>query len=82
MGRPEQRREQAAAGQLSNRPTGCCPGPESWPVVAAALGPIGMARPGRFTTGVVVRRRERCGRDVVKDGRTVCGLRGAGLTEG
>jgi hypothetical protein len=72
--------EDVEVAEVSNQSTGYCPGPESWPAVAAALDRIGVPHPGRFTTEVVFRRCERCGeRNVVKDGWFVCGTCGADL---
>jgi hypothetical protein len=66
--------------EVSNQSTGFCPGPESWPVVAAALDQAGASHPGRFTNEVLFRRCTACGeRNVVKDGWFVCGVCGEDL---
>jgi hypothetical protein len=66
--------------EVSNQSTGYCPEPESWPSVAAALDPIGMEHPGRFTGPVIFRRCIACGeRNIVKDGCFVCAVCGADL---
>lgn len=38
-----------SVSEISNQSTGYCPEPDSWPVVASALGRIGLAHPGDFT---------------------------------
>ena len=72
--------ESVDVAEVTNESTGYCPEPESWPAVMAALARIGVARPGRFTREIVLRRCTACGeRNVVKDGWYVCGSCGADL---
>jgi hypothetical protein len=67
--------ETVEVAEVSNRSTGFCPEPESWPDVAAALDRIGVAYPGGFTREIVFRWCEHCReRNIVKDGWFVCGV--------
>jgi hypothetical protein len=53
---------------VSNQSTGYCPEPESWSQVAAALDPLPLSHPGRFTYAYVFRRCPICGQlNIVKD---------------
>jgi hypothetical protein len=59
--------------QVSNQSTGYCPDLSSWGAVAAALGRVGLPRPGAFTQEVVFRRCPQCDEvNVVKEGYFVC----------
>ena len=69
--------------EVSNQSTGFCPTPASWPAVAAALDPLGIRHPGRFTAEITFRRCTSCGeRNVVKDEWFTCGVCGADLPHG
>ena len=73
-------RDAVVVEEVSNLSTGYCPEPESWDDVQGALGRIGVAHTGRFTTEVIFRRCPSCGqRNVVKDGWFVCQVCGGEL---
>ncbi|WP_254716477.1 hypothetical protein [Actinomadura sp. WMMB 499] len=59
--------------EVTNQSTGYCPGPESWPAVAAALDRAGLDRPDGFTDVFVFRHCPSCAElNVVKDEHYVC----------
>ncbi|MFL1376660.1 hypothetical protein [Nocardiopsis protaetiae] len=59
--------------EISNRSTGHCPDPASWPAVAAALERAGLEHPGRFTHGIVFRRCPACAEvNIVREGDFAC----------
>ncbi|WP_067477413.1 hypothetical protein [Actinomadura hibisca] len=61
--------------EVSNQSTGYCPGPESWPAVAAALDRAGLRHPDGFTAEYVFRRCGACGQlAIVKDDHYVCAV--------
>lgn len=61
--------------EVTNQSTGFCPEPRSWSAVARALGRIGLAHPGAFTSSYDFRRCENCGAiNVVKEAWFWCAL--------
>ena len=61
--------------EVSNHSTGYCPGPESWPAVAAALAQAGMTAPDCFTHVVIFRRCPSCGQiNIVRDEHYICAV--------
>lgn len=75
-------REEAgwSVDEISNQSTGYCPDPDSWPVVASALGRIGLAHPGDFTHKFVFRRcPARSQLNIVRDGSFTCAVCGSAL---
>jgi hypothetical protein len=69
------RRATWSVSEISNQSTGYCPDPDSWPVVASALGRIGLAHPGDFTDKFIFRRCPACGQlNVVRDGSFACAI--------
>lgn len=68
--------------EITNQSTGFCPEPESWIAVEKALGRIGLAHPGRFTSEIVYRLCPACHeRNAVKDSWYYCALCDAKLPE-
>lgn len=78
--------ERTSAGwsvtETSNRSTGYCPDPDSWPAVAASLDRIGITHPEGFSHEIVFRRCPSCHkRSIVHESHFVCGFCGGDLPE-
>ncbi|KAB8140054.1 hypothetical protein F8S13_25610 [Chloroflexia bacterium SDU3-3] len=72
--------QQIGVAEITNQSTGYCPALECWPVVAAALDGIGVARPPGFTASFIFRRCGACGAvNIVKDGIFECAVCEAAL---
>jgi hypothetical protein len=66
--------------EVSNLSTGYCPGPDSWPAVAAALDRVDLTHPDDFTHKFIFRRCTACGQsNIVRDNAYVCAVCGSDL---
>lgn len=67
---------------VTNQSTGCCPEPEAWPTVAAALDRAVIPHPDGFTRAFLFRLCEGCGQtNIVKEGDFTCAVCGTELEQ-